>query len=326
MSSEPRQPIQLTTSAWFDLVYHTLALLPTRASDASRLHDDGYVAWTQAHLPAELRALRTLPEDAPRLAALADAAPQAYVLQSFVHLHHDVPHFLATAALPFAEVPWPDRAQQALARLVSQAVPLELIELLRIALWAEVRGGYPHLRERVLLPDLDARLQTLRQGLDLAAPSLPGLDAVRWVACHPLRRAGRLLDDGKAAPTIAIGLPDAELDVAPLAPVLQGCHEFVLSLVNRHLGPLPGANPRAGTPGHALHVQRETLALCAGARLLDVPKLRAAQGHWLARIYPHRPAGLVRAWLASGAALPDGQRPVYEDIAAAIEASRRSAT
>jgi len=324
MSSATTDLANFTTSSWFDLVYHTLSLLPTRCQDASRLYDARYVAWIEARMPRELRAERTLPKDAPLLAALIDAAPDAHALHGFVHLHADVDAFLATAALPFADVPWPNRQQQLHAAALAKAMPQDLIELFRIALWAEVRGGYLQLRERFLLPNLLARLQPVQEGLAWAAPSLPGLLTVRWIACQPLRRAGRLLSQGPA-PAIAIGVPDADLDVPPLAAVLQGCHEFVLSLVHQQLGPTPGANPRTGTAGHALHVERETLTLCLCARLLQGPEFQAAQLHWLARLFARRPAGHVREWLASGAALPVELRAVYEELAGGIEAERRSA-
>ena len=316
----PNAGIRLTSSAWCDLVYHTLSLLPTQARDASRLYDAAYVAWTEARWPDDLRAQRTLPDDAPLLASMIDAAPLAHALQGFVHLHADLPAFLATAPLPFAEIPWPDRQSQQRAAALTRSVPLALIELLRVALWAEERGGYLQLRERFLLAELQAGHDAVVGGLSLAAPWLPGLQQVQWVACHPLRRAGRLLG---GAPLIAIGVPSAALEVPVLWPVLQGCHEFALWRVLRAARTAEAGNPRAGTPGHAQHVAHETMALCLGARLLQAPELRAAHEQWLAQLFPRRPSADLRDWLASGAALLPEQRGRFEALVAVAEAERR---
>lgn len=312
-------------SAWFDLCWHGLALLPLPAGDAASLYDPLYVQWSNAQL---LPAVRTLPGDAGVIATWLAQAPNGHWLYAIPQLHTSVQEFSEQASRPFAEVQWADPRQQRLAQALISGLPIELIEVFRAGLWGELRAGYARVRAQHFAQRLAAQSAELADDLGILAQHFAAAQRVSWQVSHPLGRRGRLLR-GEGTPTIAIGIHDPELQLPRFAPVLQGWHELVLLQVLRARPALATGDPRAGTPGHALHQQVERLALTLGARLLSVPELLAPQRDWLSWVL-RRVAAAQGAdpvdWLASGGLLAGSSAAEVDDLADEVGAALRSAT
>ncbi len=306
-------------SAWLDLCWHGLALLPLPPGDAASLYDERYIAWTNKHLRPEPR---TLPADAPTLAAWLATAPRGHFLHALPQLHTSVDEFAEQASLPFAQVKYTDPQHQQLAVALQRHLPLELIEVFRAGLWGELRAGYLELRDQY-----GQQPHELEEDLMMLAGQFPAVAQVDWLASHPLRHHGRLLR-GQGRPQIAVGMASDELQVPRFAPLLQGWHELVLlHVLNRR--DASGADPRAGQPGHTAHQQVERLALTLGARLLQVPELGSAQQDWLAWVLRRVPAAqgtAAVAWVGSGALLPGSDASELADLQADVAAALRSAT
>lgn len=316
---------ELPSSAWLDLCWHGLALLPLPAGDAASLYDPRYIAWTNQYLQPQAR---TLPTDAATLAHWLARAPHGHWLHALPQLHSSVEEFAEQARRPFGEVRWADPQRQRLAQALERALPAELIEVFRAGLWGELRAGYLGVRDQHVEQRLAAQRTQLSADLGILAQHFAAVQRVQWRASHPLRRHGRLFR-GEPQPTIAIGIPDPELQLPRFAPVLQGWHELVLLHVLRTLPALGSVDPRAGTPGHAAHQQAERWALTLGARLLAVPELLVSQGDWLRWVLRRVPAAQgadAGAWLASGALLPGSSASEIDALAEEVARSLRSAT
>lgn len=319
-SAAPR----ILESAWLDLCWHSLAHLPLPAGDAASLFDPAYIAWSNRHLRA---GTRTLPADAAQLAAWVAHAPHGHWLQLWPMLHETVADFEAQARRPFREVLWPDAQRQRLAGALRRDLPEALIEVFRAGLWGELRVGYLELREHHVRERLAGERHAIAEDLAALGRHFGAVYQVAWQVSHPLRRHGRLLSG--PTPTIAIGLPDPELDVSRFAPILQGWHELVLLHVQRAVADAVPGDPRAGRPGHAAHQRVERLALTLGARLLDVPELLEPQRLWLQWVLRRVPAAQVadvRAWVVAGGLLDGASALELDARTAEVGAALRSAT
>ncbi len=321
----PAKPL-IRTSPFYDLVFHGLAYLPVDRRDASRLHERRYVKWADQGLGrGGLAVARTLPGDAERLARLYDAAPGAARLQGFALLHGDVAEFMDSVPHAFAEVPWPHAAARRRAAAFAAAVPLELLELFRIALWSEVRGGFLQWHRRVFLPQYQHRLAGLEADLRTLGKHVPGLDPGQVFASLPLCQHGRLLWPRPDAPHVVVGLAMKELDVPPWTPAFQAAHEHLLGVVTRVAAPPAEApTPRPDLPGYAAFRAPEDVALCLGARLFAASPLARQHSDWFRRLLPNtaaEAAAALYAQYASAERLSPEQQTWLHAAAAALGVS-----
>ena len=290
MNPGPQQDtIDVGTSPWVDLVFHTLARIPVSRRDASRLYGDEYESWVRANMPETANAhLATLPADASLLAKLYDGSDQAFGLHAFATMYTDIPTFMSQVSVSLEEAELGIGGRKVADRL-SETLSPELLELFRIAVWGEVQAGYRELRDGVVQGLYDRYLASLSAGLTALAPRLPGLSSVQWLCCHPLRRAGRVLrwpeDDSV---TILVGCADPGLGVPQWAPVLQACHEY---LVHRVVHAARGVGQgtlatRRGAKGYGRHMALETVALALGASVMRDSDLEAEHEQWLLHLFP----------------------------------------
>lgn len=279
---------------WLDLCYHVLAHLPLPSRDHSCLYSAAYVAWYQkAHARLAPSATpRTLPEDAPLIASLYSACPQALRLQSMVLLHPTIEGFRDSAALPFHALPTSSPLHRALSQL-----PEALIELFRVALFTELESGFLTVHHNTVAPLHTRAKQGLEALLDEGARVVPELRNAQWRFCHPLLHSGRLFRRSSAPDLIHVGLPDPELDVPDWAPVLQGCHECLVARAQRrlqhHRAPL---STRPGSEGYDHFLAPELEALSTGAQRLGLTRgpWQAPYRRWLSRLFPDGAAQVYR--------------------------------
>lgn len=163
-----------------------------------------------------------------------------------------------------------DPGKKQMADFLIEHIPVELLGLFRIALWSEAKAGYRELHREHIVPLYQKQIPVLENEFSTIVHEVKGLADARFKVSHPLRRFGRLLWPGKE-PLIFIGLPDSELDVPVWAPVMQGCHEYVLSKVINLPGGFMGTerlhSTRASSEGYFYHMAPEIMALSIEARL-----------------------------------------------------------
>jgi hypothetical protein len=204
--------LQIDTDPFFDLVAHTFSYLPL--GDNSNLFCPEYIQWANSFLSSH--PLRTLTQDAELLSSLYKQNPGAYHLQFFSFFYDDLASFEGTLS---SEPPENEL----------QHLPNELTELFRIALWGEIKAGYFRLREEQVLPVVADGFRLFAEALMPLCERWPGLAQVRWRLSHPLRSAGRLWPEKNL---IVVGLPGV-FGVETREVVMQGCHEYFLSEVQR---------------------------------------------------------------------------------------------
>ena len=214
--------LQLETNELFDLVIHACSFLPSE--DNASLYSLDYISWAQALL--QEHPLRTLPQDATLIARLYQQTPRAYTLQFLSFLYEDESVSTLQPLNLFNEQVFHAPLGQELS-----ALPEELLELFRIALYGEVQAGYLALRDAQLNALLPEASRLFSEALSPLCQRWPGLRAVRWRLSHPLRGAGRLWYRPKQR-LIAVGLPGSfGLEARQI--VFQGCHEYFLAEVSR---------------------------------------------------------------------------------------------
>jgi hypothetical protein len=318
-------------SSWYDLVFHVLANLPVARGDASRLYDPRYVQWVNRKFPPTTPEERTLPADSSLIAALYDRAEKAFHLNNFPLLFNDFEEFNATMDQTFDKISWGDSQKSQMAGFFMKNLPPELVELFRIALWSEANAGYWELHREHIIPLYKKQIPGLEHELSTIAEKVRGLANVRFMVSHPLRRSGRLLWPGnEKEPLVVIGLPDNELDVPVWAPVIQGCHEYVLSKVLNTAVTSASHTTRPNSQGYFYHMAPEITALSIEARLFKgdyrdwfcqwikgclPPTCKALAGvlPWEVKNIPQgEDTGTLVDWLASGEAVPDSQKKIYE--------------
>lgn len=295
-------------SPWHDLVYHMLSYLPVGSDDASSVFGERYVAWADAHLAAggagDEDVPRTITLDAAPMAALYASSRKGFLLHSLPLLWDDVESFLANAKSDFNEIDWPDEHRAQLAAALRAAVHPTLVELFRIALWSELRNGFQTFWPSTIAPRSRAYAQQLQDEIVALGELLPGLCGLEWVLCHPLRGHGRLLLRRPARPPlVAVGVADPALNVSAPHPVLQGCHEYFVSVVQR-AGALGGEIATVpGRAGYAAFREQEEAALTLGARVLGNSPWRDAYFAWLRSLFPEPAPAETAGKLAEGAQL-----------------------
>jgi len=336
----------LAYSSWYDLVYHVLSCLPIDNRDASRLYDPSYVQWVNDHFPPDAQEQRTLPADLQILTTLYNQGEKSFNLHSFPLLFDHFEAFNDSMGSTFDSINWDSSDKSGLAGVLAKNISPELLELFRITLWSEAGSGYALLHREHVTPLYNERIPALESELELISDHIPGLADTRFMVSHPLRRFGRLLhahpgaadvSDTSRSPLIIIGLPVESLEVPVWAPVLQGCHEFVLNKVLDI--PISGTadsssgvhSTRSGTSGYYNHMAPEIMALSIEARLFNsIESYRTHFHQWASRCLPpscralasnlpwnisHIPENdgieTLVDWLSSGEAVPESLRDFF---------------
>lgn len=229
------------------------------------------------------------------MAAMYAESDRGYLLNSFAHLWSGIGPFWQQAARPLDAIAWPDERRLRIATALRTALPRELPELFQISLWDELRNGFQRVWRMAIAPRSQAYVERFAYEMEAIVREMPGLDDVRFVLCHPLRRHGRLLSNVRGEPTIAVGVADPHFDVASLHPVMQACHEYFVreSLPSRgtaaNYATVPGRN------GYEVFSSIEGKALRKGARLFIGSPWQQAYTQWLAIVCPGRsPEELLR--------------------------------
>ena len=320
MSEEPNRSLSLRVDPWVDLVYHALSHLPVASGDASSLFDERYVAWSARRLaeraPGTAGPPRTLPADAPLMAALVDASPQGFLLHAWPLLWDGLDGFLRTVGTDFESLPWADEERERLAAAIRAHTHPALPDLFRTALWSEVANGFERFWHETVAPRARAYEDAFRRWMGPLAERLPGLRDVAWVLCHPLRTHGRLLQRAAAAPVIAVGVADAELAVAEAHPVMQGCHEHLVGRVQAAdvWAAAPWATV-AGRGGYEAFQAVEDAALTVGARRFVGSRWETPYLAWLSPLFPETTPAEAAARLAAGDRLPPEMAAVVDRLA-----------
>jgi hypothetical protein len=260
----------LDYSSWYDLVFHVLASLPIDPGDAGRLYDPTYIHWVNRRFPPTAPGQRTLLSDAPLITGLYNKTGKAFHLNRFPLLFNGIDDFNGTIESRFEQISWGDPGKKQMADFLIEYIPVELLELFRIALWSEAKAGYREMHREHIVPRYEKQIPVMENEFSTIVNEVKGLADAHFKVSHPLRRFGRLLWPGKE-PLIIIGLADSELDVPDWAPVMQGCHEYVLSKVINLPGAFTGTgalhSTRAGSEGYFYHLAPEIMALSIEARL-----------------------------------------------------------
>jgi hypothetical protein len=302
--SGPERAPQVKTSLWYDLVYHALAHLPVAAADASSIFDERYVRWSEeqfAACGAGATVPRTLLLDAARMAALYDASEQAFLLHAWPLLWDDRDGFLRDMGTDFAKLTWPDPSRDRLARAIIAGTHPALPDLLRTALWSELRNGFEAVWRKAVAPW--AYRGRFARDLASLGDRLPGLREVAWSLSLPLRVHGRLLEPQTGRPMIVVGVADAELGVDESHPVIQGCHEYLVWRVQRVVSAAQPWSTVSGRPGHEAFRSVEDAALTLGARVFRGSEWEGPYEAWLSRLFPDAAPAETAAELAAGTRL-----------------------
>jgi len=319
--------IKTRASALYDLLFHCIAGVPIAPDDVSRLGDRRYLALVDGW-PLD-DSLRTLPADAQLLADLYARAPAAHALQGLASLYDDVAELVRDAHSPFAELQFEPAWRQRLAQAIGRAVATPLLELFRVAVWAEERAGFcdQMAMERAAHRDDEARLD---RAFSEAAGCFPELFTAELFSCPALVRCGRLLNPAGRL-VIAVGAPWPELSLDPWHAVIQGCHELMLDSVLRRLAsagtrdgshrapPVPGSerNPVQAPPaavetkthsaGFAQHLRAEGVATALLAHRCLAGPCEEAYRSWWAASSPAGWARLLRSlpWTPADLEIPE---------------------
>ncbi|NIM80878.1 MAG: hypothetical protein GTN68_21410 [Candidatus Aminicenantes bacterium] len=325
----------LEYSCWYDLVFHVLANLPVDPRDAGRLYDSKYIHWVNQRFSPTAPEQRTLLSDAPLITGLYNKTEKAFHLNRFPLLFNNFDDFNGTIESTFDQISWKDPKKKQMADFLIEYIPVELLELFRIALWSEAKAGYQELHLEHIVPLYKKQIPVLENEFSTIVNEVKGLADSRFKVSHPLRRFGRLLWPGKE-PLIFIGLPDNELDVPAWAPVMQGCHEYVLSKVINLPGAFMGTerlhSTRRDTEGYFYHMAPEIMALSIEAWLFK-EKYRDRFCNWVKGCLPPTCKALAAAlpwkvenipqgedidtlvdWLASIEMVPDSLKEFYLSI------------
>jgi hypothetical protein len=303
MATPSRNEFHIRISPWYDLVYHALSHLPLTTRDASSLFDPAYVSWSDAwfgsHSAGDHRVPRTLPRDAPLLAAMYADSKQGSLLHAWPLLYDGIDEFRAQVRTDFDKLEWDsaDRAQLAGAMIANCHAALP--ELFRTALWSELQHGYEAFWSGNAVPRVSPYRERFAKQLDAVADRLPELADVEWLLCHPLRVHGRLLRTGR--PIIAVGVADRQFGVDESAPVMQGCHEYFVWTVQRASPSATAWSSCRNGEGYSEFRRVENAALARGARCFLGSPHEVAYLTWLGRVAPGRPAAETAAQLASAA-------------------------
>ncbi|NQT88857.1 hypothetical protein HQ560_18970 [bacterium] len=312
MADSSLRGMDVRVEPWHDLVYHVLAHLQIHEDDASSLYDDWYVAWAAERFPihtAPQGLSRTLPRDAGLMARLYDAAPAGYRLHAWPSLWDDVDAFLRDMPTGFHEIEWPNPLRGRLAGGIILNTGAVLPELFRTALWSEWQCGYESVWQSEVRPHSEAYRPVFAAHLAEAADRVPGLRERTWVLCHPLRIHGRVLPNG----LILVGVADEELGVGELGPVLQACHEHLVSVFQERL---PGEGDWATAPGrdgYDAFMEVEGAALTVGMRVFAGSRWEVAYRVWLGRVFRGDGNDAVKR-LADGEFLTPRSHPVVDAL------------
>jgi hypothetical protein len=279
----PRNVIPLRIQPWPDLVYHALSYLAIPAQDSSCLFSSEYVAWFERQLEpvqtGKSGVPRTLTEDSAVLAASSAASEQGYLLHAFPGLWANVDEFLQGVEVPWEQIDWADDHRRRLAAALQAHTRPGLVELFRIALWAEVRNGYLAVWETTILPRAQAYQGYFTQAIASLSLELPELQAIRWTLSHPLRQHGRGWVEQAGEKSVAVGVADPELGVPQTHPVIQAVHEYFV-LVASERASIRDFSTVPGRPGYEAFQALETAALDLGARHFEHSAWRPAWEEW----------------------------------------------
>jgi len=299
--------LNVAVDPWPDLVYHALSYLPIPATDASTIFSGKYVAWAELGYseisPAIQAVPRSLPADAAVLAALYMQSSHGFMLHSLPRLWGSLDEFcgdiaryyispavqqptggknLSRNAAPlFDRILWKP-SQAALAASIQRLIQPILPELFCLALWAELKNGYPALWQERTAPRSLAYREQFVNGLLWLSERLPGLREVRWCLSHPLRVHGRCLQMTAGAPIIVVGVADQELGVSDTHPIIQACHEYFVSQTSAQTPGQQLLSTVPGQAGYARFVREETAALELGRQFFTGSSWEPAYREWRA--------------------------------------------
>jgi hypothetical protein len=340
----------LTFSFWYDVVYHVLSCLPIDHRDASRLYEPSYTQWVSRHFPTESQSQRTLPTDLQIIATLYNQGERSFQLHSFPLLFDSFQSFNDSIGSTFDSISRDSFNEEQLAGVLAKSISPELMELFRIAIWTEACSGYSLLHQEHITPLYKEQIPALEAEFSSLSDGIPGLADTRFMVSHPLRRFGRLLQtdnnganhsSSSGGPLIVIGLPNRALEIPLWAPVIQGCHEYVLSKVLNIPISAPsdlagtGHSTRSDSAGYYIHMAPEMMALSIEARLFNsIESYRSHYRHWASRCL--RPSCKALAanlpweishipenddidtlvdWLSSGEVVPVSLRDIFSSLA-----------
>lgn len=321
--------VSTRSSELYDLLFHCVSWISIAHDDVSRLGDPRYLAFCDTLALDE--SLRTLPADSALLGNLYNASPLAHSLQSLPALYDDVDSLVRDAPHPFESLNFAPPWRQGLAEALRKAVSMTLLELFRVAAWAEERAGF--VAQMAAAREAHrAERDALDQAFTEAAAAFPELLDAELFSCPALGRRGRLLNPAGRR-VIVVGAPWPELGLEPWAAVIQGCHERVLDEVLARLETRPkNVSTKSQAAGFAEHMRAESVAAAVLASRCLGNRCEAPYRAWWAASSPKGWATLLRGlpWTPSDLVLPESEaligliadghfvppdlRPLYESL------------